>query len=103
MLQVSLHFNVTPIESELDLGVKWLCVFGGSVHNEAKPILYFGGGGGGGRREVLYSGHVGGRLTLIHQIQLASSIYLFSTSNSLPRREWECSITPIAMNQHFLL
>ena len=21
---------------------KWLCVFGGSVHNEAKPIFYFG-------------------------------------------------------------
>ena len=31
------------------------CVFGGSVHNEAKPIFYLGG------RKVLYSGHVGGR------------------------------------------
>ena len=25
---------------------KWLCVFGGSVHNEAKPIFYFGYLGG---------------------------------------------------------
>ena len=37
---------------------KWLCVFGGSMHNEAKPIFYFGYLGG---RKVLYSGHVGGR------------------------------------------
>ena len=35
-----------------------VCVFGGSLHNEAKPILYFGYLGG---RKVLYNGHVGGR------------------------------------------
>ena len=41
-----------------DKGSKWLCVFGGSVHNEAKPIFYFGYLGGS---KVLYCVHVGGR------------------------------------------
>ena len=36
------------------------------MHNEAKPILYFGHlGRWGGRREVLYRGHVGGRYTFL--------------------------------------
>ena len=32
------------------------------MHNEAKPIFYFGYLGG---RQVLYSGHVGGRYTFL--------------------------------------